>query len=656
MTVARVFALVVSSLALGSAGGSAAGANAQEHVLSDPIRASQQTLLQFGERSHWLQPWRAYLDTVPAQRLVDGLGIVFDPPPGQAQTVAREAAAAGFRRARIEVSWCDVSDTQPAHLVDPGLRRTLLELQRNGLRPLVLLNANDGCPGPLQRFAVHVAQPAPAGARRLVLDAASAARVVPGRTGLDSTARYEAAAFLFTSVNGSTVTLSRPLDHALAPGAYAASTLRYAPFTHQGDPAFADTMQGWLDYVGLVTHAVKAILGNERFDVEVWNELSFASDFLDVDRYYAPPIQPDTERATEEAILAGTVAYIRDPANGVAGVGIGDGFANTQPWDAGSQAPPGLTAIDKHPYPPRLAFPQDAVFGRVRPLDAFGRPEGAQDAQGRWHDAFIPQYTAFFPEYFLTGIQTETAIRDLSPITSTVYGTAHGRNTHPPGGSAPAVWLTEAGMDPASVPLTVRPSFHAKAALRFAVAWVNEGASRVYYFSSSSPGWGIVNPNAPGGGETLAAIHRLTQTLGRGAAPITHPRSLSLRAIASTSDAAQFAGNGTPEYPPLYDRDVVAFFPYQVANGRVVVATYVMTRDLLHAYRPNLPASDPRRYDMPPISFRLTIGGLAGIGRHVSMVDPATGRPCHVRTVVRRGGDLTVDVPLTDSPRLLVLS
>jgi hypothetical protein len=632
-------------------------ADSQRHTLVAPFEPSQQTLLKFGERSHWLQPWRGYLQTVPAQRLIQALGINFNPSPATAARVAAELAAAGFHRARIEISWCRVSYDEPEHLTGVGaLRRTLLTLQRNHLRPLVLLNANEGCPGPLRHLVIHVTAPAEAGARQIAVDPASASQIVPGHTGLDSTTTYKAAAILFTGVTGDTVTLARPLPRGLEPGTYAASTLRYVPFTSPADDSFDDTLQGWLRYVGLVTRFVKSVLGSQSFGVEVWNELSFGSDFLDINDYYSPPLITDAVSATEQQILAQTVAYIRDPEHGVGRIGIGDGFSNERPRDAGSTVPPGITSIDQHPYPPRLRFPEDAVFNGVRSVNALGEPDGWEDAAGHWHDAFIPKYTAFFPEYFLSGIQTETVIRDLSPITTTIYGTPHGRYTHPPGSSPPAIWLTEAGMDPAGIPPSVLPSFHGKEVLRWMAAWVNKGAAAVYLYAAASPGWGLVDPDAPGGGEPLRALRSLTQTLRLGATKITQPRNIRLLAVSDTTNAKQFAGDGTPEHPPLYDRDVIGFFPYQVADGRVVIATYVMTRNLMHSYRPLLPVDDPRRYDMPPLSFRLRIGGVAGLNDHVAMTDPLTKRSVSLTVVSRNRNSVVVDVPLTDYPRLLVLS
>jgi hypothetical protein len=638
------------------AGGPVAGATGARPTatVDDPYQSTQQTLLTFGTRSHWLQPWRGYLETVPARRVTQGLGIVFNPPSGKANRVATQAAAAGLRFARLEISWCRVDNSESPRLEGTApIRRLLLALKKHGLRPLILLNGNDGCPGPLRKQKVQLAAAARAGDRQIAVDQGSARAIVPGHTGLDAPGG-KAAAYLFTAVSGTRVTLSRPLAQSFSAGSHQASTLRYQPFTRPGDPAFEQTMRGWLQYVALATSYVKQTLGSDDFDVEVWNELAFGSDFLDAGTYYNPEPVPADPDATEQALLERTLAYIRDPGNGLADVNVGDGFSNQRPWESGSNVPPGLAAIDKHPYPPRRVFPRDAVYSQIVPLDALGRADGTRDASGRWRDSFVPSYTSFFPEYFLSGIQTETAIRDLSPITTDIYGTPHGRSTHPPGAAPPVVWLTEAGMNPTGVPAKVLPSFHAKGALRWATSWLNKGASRVYFYAASSPGWGVVE-GGPGGGLTLRALGRLTDTLGQGSAPITTTRSLALLSVSDPDSHRQFAGDGTTAHPPLYDADVLGFFPFQSSNGRLVVAIYVMTRDLMHAYRPELAESNPDRYDMPPEWFRVTIGGTTGLGTSVSASDPLTGASTGVRVVSRGADQLVLDVAVTDSPRLVVL-
>ena len=121
--------------------------------------------------------------------------------------------------------------------------------------------------------------------------------VVPGRSGLNAP-DGKAADVLFKAVKpDGTATLSKPLPSDLAPGSYPATTLRYEPFgpprrsDGSPNPAFERTLRGWLRYVGVVTREARKVLRSDNFDVEIWNELSFGSDFLYADRYYDPPSQ-----------------------------------------------------------------------------------------------------------------------------------------------------------------------------------------------------------------------------------------------------------------------------------------------------------------------------------------------------------------------------
>ena len=78
----------------------------------------------------------------------------------------------------------------------------------------------------------------------------------------------------------------------------------------------------------------------------------------------------------------------------------------------------------------------------------------------------------------------------------------------------------------------------------------------------------------------------------------------------------------------------------------------VMTRDIARRYR----AAAPRpggAYDLPPRRFRLVIGGLGRCDLRIRISDPLLGGSKPVRVVACSRRALTVDVRLTDSPRLL---
>src|SRR3954449_9846366 len=143
------------------------------------IDQQNQTSLAFGQRSFWVQPWRGYLDTVPGTVMRDAVGINFNVDAAQAPRTAELLARAGVRRARVEIPWSGMSFEDPTQLADPArVDAALTALRSNGIRPLILLNANHGAPGPLKFQTVRTAAPAAAGARSVRLDAPSARGVV----------------------------------------------------------------------------------------------------------------------------------------------------------------------------------------------------------------------------------------------------------------------------------------------------------------------------------------------------------------------------------------------------------------------------------------------------------------------------------------------
>ncbi len=649
-----------------------------------PIDPRQQTALTFGERSHWLQPWRAYLDTVPAERLRNAIGINFNVDEQEAPGTARMLAESGFRRARLEIGWSSMAYDDPSRLRRPAQMRTLLgALRDNGIRPLILLNANHNYPGPARFFDITLTQAARKGARTVKLDSTSAARVIPRRTGLNRSDGKAADAMLTAVRPDGTATLAKPLPQDLAAGPHPAATLRFAPFSRpfledgRRDPSFERTLDGWLGYVATVTRTAREIMGSQRFDVEIWNELTFGSDFLYAERYLGSAARGGSGDVTE-ALLERTVRFIRDPDNGVPDIGIGDGFSNQTPFPAGSTSPRGLTAIDKHPYYPLRRFPEDAVYDAIKPLDALGRPDfelaGRRGKEPIRRDRFTPDYDSFFPEYPLTAIQTEHLVRDLSPITTDLYGTPHGRRTRPEGGRPPEMWITETNLDPAGsdpsnpLPPDQRPlagmsrkeveRMQAKAALRYYTSFVNKGVAAMFLYAVKDPNLGLVDPaflasvksgSYPGaerGGETPRAVARLVRALDGPPSPGAI-RPLTLLRIADDRGRKQFEGDGTAAHPPLYDRDVVGFFPFQTGPGEYVCATYVMTRSLAKRYEDDT-------LDLPEESFRLTIGGL-GPDTAVTASDPLTAQKVAVKVVSRGPDRLEVELPLTDSPRLLRL-
>ncbi|MHB8240551.1 MAG: hypothetical protein ACYDHN_01045 [Solirubrobacteraceae bacterium] len=480
-------------------------------TVSDTIDPRFLTDVPFGKRSFWLQPWRAYLDTVPASRLQEALGINFPADPAVAEPTAHLLHDSGFALARLAINWDAISYANPTEFKATNMASIttrLSALHKYGLRPLIVLNANSGDPGPLLHLKLETVSAVAAGAQSVTLTPASAALVIPGKTGFNSLTFGGSPDVLITAVSPHHVaTLSRPLLHPLPAGSHGASTLRYAPFQApllaggQPNPSFHETLAGWLSYVRAVCNAASAIVGPGGYDIEVWNELTFGSQFLNSEHYYSQssegtgeaeaesqaetesqaeaedPAESEGEAESEaeaeaegqaeedapvrrsaanpgrakvrlvskqirRALLEETVALIRNPANGFSpAVGITDGFASQTPFPSGADAPLGLTALSKHPYTGAKSFPAAFREARVRPINALG----ARDTSTKksYVPLFVPTFQSLFPEYWLTATATETLTRDIAPFTTEVYGFPHGREVGPVGGSPVQKWITE---------------------------------------------------------------------------------------------------------------------------------------------------------------------------------------------------------------------
>jgi hypothetical protein len=666
-------------------------------VLQDPIDPKFLTETPFGTTSFWIQPWRAYLDTWPASRLLESLGINFNVSAPQAEATAQLLQDSGFKLARIPINWDALSYSDPTQFSDEASVRTRLEaLRRHGLRPLILLDANSEGPTPAKPVDLQTTAAASAGAQTVTLTPTAAAAVVPGKTGFDGLSFGGDPDILIDAVGpGDRATLSKPLLNALPAGEHKGATLLYAPFTAptlangEPNPAFRETLTGWLSYVATVCKEAASIFGPEGYDLEVWNELSFGSQFLSAEYYDTPQGTEGVSAGTKEitkALLDETVAYVRNPANQIGagpGVGISDGFASQTPFPSGALAPPGLTALSKHLYDGAKTFPAAYQERSLTPLNALGERDTA--AEDVFTPLFVPHYQSLFPEYYLAATQTETIVRDLAPITTEVYGLPHGRNVGPPGGAPLQKWMTEYNLSlhnatpvgpdeitPAQTTLTPadKAHFQAKALLRSLVAMVNKGMTREYFYAATGHALALIDPSFfgalqahpetfPGdalGGETMSGFRNmLAQFQGPGPGPDL--RQLSLLSIAQDGNHAQFSGDGSAAHPSLYDRDVLAVLPFQSSPTRFVIPVYVMTRDLLTLYEPGAPNSDIRRFDLPDETFRITLGNLPETATPptVAAYDPLRNETTPAKLISQTGHTATVELAATDYPRMLTV-
>jgi hypothetical protein len=685
------------------AGEPAAGESFAGEPLTNPIDPSYLTRVPFGRVSFWMQPWRAYLDTWPGSRLLNAVGINFNVKPELAESAAQLLQETGFKLARIPMNWAQLSYDDPTKwrpVAEPVIRARLTALHNHGLRPLIVLDAYSGAPTPLKLVTLETVSPSPAGALTVTLTPASAAQVVPGKTGFNGLTFGGTPDLLITSVSPSGVaSLSQPLRAELPAGSHPGTTLRYGPFSRpklpngQPNPAYEATLAGWLNYVGMVSKMASSVVGSGGFDLEVWNELTFESQFLNSEHYYAPDVENPEEELTEpeppavapskklvskeirKALLNATVAYVRSPSSGASPeVGITDGFASQTPFPSGAAAPLGMTALSKHPYVGLKSYPEAYVRYALRPVNALGTQDTKPKERMPFHPLFIPTYDSLYPEYTLNATSTETLIRDLAPVTTYVYDFPHGREVGPPGGSPVQKWITEYNLAApkelaAQLTHADKAHFHAKSLLRSLVAMVSKGVSREYFFAAAGS-LGMIDegffsaleahpgtyPGAAQGGEVMSGFHNMLSHF-QGPGPEGAPPQLSLLSIAQDGNHAQFTGDGTAAHPSLYDREVLAAFPFQTSPTHYVIPVYVMTRDLLTLYNPAAPTSDITRYDLPDETFRITLGNLPETKNPpvVSAYDPLHDESTPARLLTREGHTATFEINATDYPRLLSL-
>ncbi len=623
-----------------------AGAYTDSHYLTD---------LEFGLHSHWIQPWRSFFETVPAKQFLDGVGVGFPTfdeikPDLLAQMLVKN----GFRNVRVEIGWGELNFEDESRLNSEERFTQVLEACRRwNLRPLILLNLHQGVPTPLEMFNRLVTRDAPQSATQVSLE--STKGLVVGRSGLSDLTDYWAAEALITGINGNTVMLSKPLPKAVSAGTRVRmATLKYRPFSKPGGADYQQTLEGWKRYVGTVSRFVSRKLGTVGtaslgFDLEIYNELTFGTHFLYLNDYYNPDLDVYEDESIWDHLVEETAQYITQNPADFAGVGLSNGFANTIPWTASSRQPERITAINKHPYAGVKRFPAEEQNGTK--LDQKGQP--IDD---------VPIYTSLFPEYYGTGIQTETLLRDSAPFNTNIYDTVHGRyglrKDKPIN-----VWITEVNIQPLEVEVkdsVAARALKAKTTARYLSFFLNKGVTKLQLFSAiddqgSDTGYSVLQANfiqyakdhsvyptddGPFTAPALQVTRRITDLFKQKLDPLlTQTRPLEVRSVRDNHDHVQFAPVG--KQPPLYNREVLSVLPYQVNKKRFVIGYYVMTRDV--------------RQSLEPEEYTLELAGLDSVGAQLSVYDPFTDASVPLKLHTLEANKLVVSLSATDYPRFLVV-
>jgi len=393
--------------------------------------------------------------------------------------------------------------------------------------------------------------------------------------------------------------------------------------------------------------------GDLGFDFEIWNELSFGSDYLDINIYYNPPLY--TNWRSDEIwadVTNATAALANQYPTEFAGITITNGFSNTVPWPASSDQPERIRAINKHPYAGRKHFPADNSHGR--PMNALGQVDTS---------SFVPTYTEFFPEYYASLLQTETIVRDMGLFTNDIQGGIHGRNARMINGKVVpcTVWITEVNIDPpeddSNISVERALQVKTKAHLRYYIFFVHKGVEKLHLYdvgggdksfglvldsfityakSSSTYPTDDVTYTSP----SLKALNNIVNKLSEGINPTPMPeRHVDLVYVADAHNSMIFKGDGTAAHPNLYHREVFVFLPVQVNPKRILCFYYVQTRDIMQ--------------DLAPETFTISITGV-DTAAEVTAYDPI-GDKAVPANVVGRTGSLVVSLEAADYPYVLTI-
>lgn len=605
---------------------------AQENPVS-PYTDPAQLKCPQPKHSFYLEPWRAFLETRPAETFVHGIGINYNLPPSADDWAVRVLAESGFKSFRIEIGWDSVSWDE-THLNNEKRLHHLLELcKQYGVRPNLLLNANHGAPCPVKFFEKRVAEDAPLGSRTVKFS--DTKDLVIGHSGINHLTESVAAEGLITAINPSTgeCQLSKPLTKGFKKDQMVKmATLKYAPLFPVGTPEFEDTARGWLRYAALVTDAASAA-GIDQFDVEIWNELSFGSYFTEASHYYNPLPYPKPKNFLLPGgccweLARRTVESVKKTHPQARLIW---GFSNTTFFHCPiPKLPPRMDGQSYHPY---------GTGTRTYPKD--------EDQPQFNLEHFTPTMTTRLPEGWAhLYVKTETLMRLLNP---------EARQSHPPETEHFHHYITEHGVVPGECGITDPAGcwdIKTKCALRSFCLWINKGIDTLDYFCAydrESGGMGLLPSDikkipADAKWEDVAtpplkAVRNLVHAFD-GAPPIEQTRALQVEVTELGEPRKIFDGDGN--HPPLWQRQAFAVLPFQVDPHRFVIAVYAMTYDATKHFEPE--------------PYRVTIHGLPGSVESAGLYDPITDSKPKLDSKAVGADGLQVEFAATDCPQLLTIT
>ncbi len=178
-------------------------------------------------------------------------------------------------------------------------------------------------------------------------------------------------------------------------------------------------------------------LSDVGFDLEIWNELTFGSDFVDINNYYNPDLYSWNSDNIWNSLGQASAAELKANPSLFSGAELTFGFSNTVPWPSAVDLDDRYTGISKHPYTPTKNFPADEQ----------GNPLTDRLDENLQLTTIVPSYRSRHADYYTTAEQAERSIWDMSPITLSLQGKPHGRFSRGAGRPECPVWITEHNID-----------------------------------------------------------------------------------------------------------------------------------------------------------------------------------------------------------------
>jgi hypothetical protein len=430
---------------------------------------------------------------------------------------------------------------------------------------------------------------------------------------------------------------------------------KYMPLYPVGTPEFNNTMTGWLQYVKDATNTVEAA-GITNYSVEIWNELTFGSLFLNINNYY-PSGSPLISSVPSTLFSGGsmwelgnqTTQYLKSTYGSK--VKVIWGFSNTTFYHTPSNALPANTDGESyHPYGTDLEPLSSYVSSNITPA-LLQRIIGG---------SYIPNINVALPE------GANAATFPFSQTTNLIQGKLQPSKREaslPPGTTNFLHYITETGVAPGRVEYSTDPSVNqlikAKAFLREYSFWLNKGLSQYDVFAAfddgdyggNDRGWNMLALNSDVGGGP-SPVTAQSQAIGNftsqfaGAVTSTNPRNLGVTVDDITPNDSTpaynvFQADPVTGEPALNYREMFQFLPFQVTNNKFVISTYVMSWDL---------TKPP-----PPMDFQVDVTNVNGTKASASYYDPITNTAQPITIVSRSSTDMVLNIEAVDYPRTIII-